>query len=328
MTVRASKGRKTSVALIIALISSVIIAAALTNKFSQSDFGVNLDSKNKLVPTQTTPPTYLTSINETSSLNATNPNYTYSPASPDTAPTSLRPSNLTVDNSLEPSQFLSLFLESVGSGGMAESDAALSQPSLLPISLYTTDFTTYAYGGYSVQNSDSTNFCFLFPDNTNQGQVAGSDAITLNTYAIQEIDFEAAFITPKIGAFGFDEMAIFAASNTSTYKGTEFGIRMDLSDGCICGYVQEPNGDDGEVNFQILNLTANDGMMHSYTMTVQSSQVSFFIDGENHGYLYFSSSDDYNNLTFSLCAVVHRFSDNWDSNGDNMTAGNFTLYGP
>ena len=114
------------------------------------------------------------------------------------------------------------------------------------------NFITYTYGGYSVQQSDPNQLIFSFPDNTNQGQLAGSDAITLNTYSIQKIDFDAVFITPKISALGFDEMVVFAASDTTTYKGTEFGIRLDLSDGFIYGYNQEPNGNYEDVNFQML----------------------------------------------------------------------------
>ena len=53
-------------------------------------------------------------------------------------------------------------------------------------------------------------------------------------------------------------MVIFAASDTATYKGTEFGIRMDLKDGCIYGYIQEPDGI-GKVNFGCCKLMPNDG---------------------------------------------------------------------
>ena len=132
------------------------------------------------------------------------------------------------------------------------------------------------------------------------------------------MDFDAAFIAPKINALGFDEMAIFASSNTSTYKGTEFGIRMDLNDGFIYGYVQEPNGNFGEVNFRMLELMPNDGIMHHYTLIMIGSGVSFCIDGINYGYLNFPSNTDYSSLGFSICAVVHRFTDGWDSSGDNM----------
>ncbi len=122
-----------------------------------------------------------------------------------------------------------------------DNNGSYSSPSSVPISLNTSDFNTYTYGGYTVQEPNSTQFVFSFPDNTNQGQIAGSDALTLNNFSIQKIDFDAAFITPKIDALGFDEMVIFATSDTNTYKGTEFGIRMDLKDGFIYGYIQEPN---------------------------------------------------------------------------------------
>ena len=111
-----------------------------------------------------------------------------------------------------------------------------------PNSLDTSKFNTYTYCGYPVQQLEADKLFLSFPDHTNQGQIAGSDAITLDTYSIQTINFDALFITPKINALGFDEMAIFATSDTTIYKGTEFGIRLDLNDGFIYGYVQEPNG--------------------------------------------------------------------------------------
>ena len=147
----------------------------------------------------------------------------------------------------------------------------------------------------------------------------------MNTYEIQKIDFDAAFITPKISAFGFDEMVIFAASDTTTYKGVEFGIRLDLNDGFIYGYNQEPNGNYGEVNFQMLKLMANDGIMHHYTLIMLGSEVSFCIDGVDYGVLNFPSNTDYSSLSFSILAVVHRFADDWDSVGDNMIVENFSL---
>ena len=189
----------------------------------------------------------------------------------------------------------------------------------------TLNFTTYTYGGYSVQQSDPNQLFFSFPDNTNQGQLAGSDAITLNTYSIQKIDFDAVFIAPKISALGFDEMVVFAASDTTTYKGTEFGIRLDLNDGFIYGYNQEPNGNFEDVNFQMLQMTPNDGIIHHYTLIMLGTKVEFYIDGVDYGHLGFPSQTDYSSLTFSVLAVVHRFTDDWDSVGDNMTVENFAL---
>jgi hypothetical protein len=100
---------------------------------------------------------------------------------------------------------------------------------------------------------------------------------------------------------------------------------MDLNDGSIYGYIQEPNGNSGDVNFEMLQLMPNDGIMHHYTLIMSGSEVSFYIDGTNYGYLNFPSNSDYSNLSFSICAVVHRFTDGWDSSGDEMIAGNFTL---
>jgi hypothetical protein len=123
-------------------------------------------------------------------------------------------------------------------------------------------------------------------------------------------------------------MVIFASSDTVTYKGTEFGIRLDLSDGSICGYIQEPNSSAPDVNFQMLKLMPNDGTIHHYSVVMNGSTVSFYIDGVNCGDLSFPSNADYSSFSFSILAVVHRFTDNWDSTGDNMVVGNFTLNNP
>ena len=120
-------------------------------------------------------------------------------------------------------------------------------------------------------------------------------------------------------------MAIFGTSNTITYKGTEFGIRMDLKDGLIYGYVQEQNDSFGDVNFLMQELLPNDGIMHHYTLIMLGSGVSFLIDGLNYGNLNFPSNTDYSSFSFSICAVVHRFTDGWNSSGDSMITGNFTL---
>ncbi len=193
------------------------------------------------------------------------------------------------------------------------------------ISLDASNFVTYTYGGYPVQQPDLTQFIFSFPNNTNQGQLAGSDALSVNNFTIQKMDFDTTFVTPQINAVGFDEMVIFATSDTSTYKGTEFGVRMDLKDGFIYGYIQEPNGNNGDVNFLMLALMPNDGIMHHYALIMLGSEVSFSIDGTSYGYMTFPSNTNYASLSFSILAVVHRFTDQWDSNGDNMTAGNFSL---
>jgi hypothetical protein len=45
----------------------------------------------------------------------------------------------------------------------------------------------------------------------------------------------------------------------------------------------------------------------------------------DYAYLSFPSNTDYSNLGFSILAVVHRFTDDWNSVGDNMTVENFVL---
>ena len=307
MIIKAINNRNILVVLTIALILSVITVSILTNYLSQSNFIVNTDTIANQIPKQSSLSTNVPGINETDRLNATNFYNNNSSAPITTMPISLETLNDPKNNQPNPPQ---IFSSSFGMG---------------QISIDALKFSTYTYCGYPVQQPEAAKLFFSFPDNTNQGQTGGSDAITLGTYAIQTINFDAMFITPKINALGFDEMAIFATSDTTIYKGTEFGIRLDLSDGFIYGYIQEPNGYYGEVNFQMLKLGSNDGMMHHYTLIMQVAEVSFYIDGTNYGYLNFPSSTDYSSLNFSILAVVHRFTSDWDSVGDYMIVENFAL---
>ena len=327
-----SKSKNTFISLTIALILVLIITIVMTSSFSQLNFKINTDTSINTVSKQFSLPTNVSNINETDKMNVDNSINNYSSTLP-TNPVSLDTPKSTPYKQSEISQISFSYPDYTIQEQAAESDVSIpisnnssfTPTNVAPISLDNTNFTTYTYGGYSVQQMDSTRFSFQFPDSTNQGQIAGSDALSLNTYAIQKIDFDALFTATKINAQGFDEMAIFATSDTTTYKGTEFGIRLDLEDGFICGYIQEPNGTNGDVNFQMLNLTLNDELVHHYALIMQGSQISFYIDKTECGYLNFPSNNDYSNFNFSICSVVHRFTDDWDSVGDNMIAGNFVL---
>ena len=346
----ANNSKKMPIMLTIALISAVIITSSLTS-FLPLNSRVNTNTIiNRITKQSSSPTSSLTEINETNTLNATNYN-NYSSVPLATMPISLEtqktatikqpdftqlffsfPDNTNPDQITESNVAPPINVENnneTDSLNVADSSSNYSPPiTTSPISVDTLNFITYTYGGYSVQQPDPNQFVFSFPDNTNQGQLAGSDALTLDTYTIQKIEFDAVFVAPKISALGFDEMVIFAASDTSTYKGTEFGIRLDLSNGFICGYNQDPNGNCGDVNFQMLNLMPNDGMMHHYTLIMLGTQVLFYIDGINYGSLNFPNNTDYSGLTFYILAVVHRFTDDWDSVGDNMTVKNFLLNQP
>ncbi len=345
MTKKARNYKNTSLALTIALISLVIIASILTSSQLQSNSKINADTIINQISKQSSLPTNLSNINQTNGqnetsfqVNSSNPDLTTNPISSKSSTIKqppLTPLYFSLADNMYEDQITgpdttpisnSGEFDSVNSSNNFSSESSTSTS----IPLETIQFETYTYGGYSVQQPDPTQFFFPFPDNTNQGQLAGSDALTLNAYPIQKITFDAAFITPKINALGFDEMVIFAASDTTTYKGTEFGIRMDLKDGFIYGYNQEPGSREpfssfSEVNFRMFSLIPNDGNMHHYTMIMSGTEVTFYVDGVNYGTLSFLSNTDYSSLTFSVLAVVHRFTDDWDSVGDNMTAENFSL---
>ncbi len=348
MTSRASKSKNSIIALTIAAISLVIIALLITSYFPNSNSRINAIKMPNQEPKQSSPPESVTRINETNSLNMTSPLNNNSSAPPKTNPNSsstLTSATYKVPYLPQPRYFsppnsyqdqiaesdLTIPINEINTNetsvlNMGNPSNNTSPPlSFVPILLNASDFITYTYGGYSVQQENSTHFIFLFPDCTNQGQIAGSDALTLNNFSIQKLEFDAVFIASNISALGFDEMAIFVTSNTATYKGTEFGVRMDLEDGFIHGYIQEPSESNADVNFNMIQLLPNDGLIHHYTIVMSGSEVSFYIDDIIYSCLNFPSNSDYSNLNFSICAVVHRFSDGWDSNGDSMITGNFSL---
>jgi hypothetical protein len=322
MTVKASKNKSASIAFAIVLIMLVTITLALSTDFSKSKNETNFEAIINQTPKPSPLQASSVGINQTDSLNLTN-SYTNFFAAPKTDTASVNTQSPVVYDYPDMSESLSFLSLNTVQGQIAGSDV---NPAV-PVSLNDSDFVTDTYCGYPVQQADFTKFNFSFPDNTDQGQLAGSDALTLDSYAFQKVDFDAAFTASNVSALGFDEMAIFATSNTTTYKGTEFGVRMDLHDGFIYGYIQEPNGF-GDVDFQMQQLMPNDGSIHHYTLIMWGSGVSFWIDGTDYGYLGFASGTDYSGLNFSICVVVHRFTDGWDSSGDSMVAGNFTLNQP
>ena len=339
MTLKINKKKSFYFALAISLTLVVTLVTALIC-VSPSNFFINNSAIIKQVSKQTLLPANVTGA-ETSSSNTTysDSNLSTSISSNSISPISLN-STVYSQQDLTYAFYAPLFEvnqgQIAGSGGSVQSDGTDSNPTdslnnsgtfinANPMLLNASDFVTYTYGGYPVQQLNSTQFNFTFPDNIPLGQIAGSDALTVSNFSIQKLDFDAMFVTPKINATGFDEMAIFATSDTATYKGTEFGVRMDLMNGSIYGYIQEPSGSYGGVNFIMLQLMANDGAMHHYSLVMSNVGVSYYVDGVNYGYLIFPSNTNYSSLSFSVCATVHRFTDDWNSSGDGMIAGNFFL---
>ncbi len=344
MIIKPSKTGHAGIALTIAILLLVTITFVETGYPSQSKIKIFTETTINQIAKQSPLPASVTDTNETNHLDMT-----YYSINNSTAALTQTSTPLKTDTNKQPfinPLYFSLAdstiqdqttgLDATPLSTVEELDAVNSYNNFSesattpPVSTQSLEFNTYTYGGYPVQQANPMQFCFSFPDSTNQGQIAGSDALTLNSYTIQKISFDAMFVTPKINALGFDEMVIFAASDTTTYKGTEFGLRLDLKDGCIYGYNQEPCSREpfsyfSEVNFRMLSLMPNDGIMHHYTMSMLGTEIAFYVDGVNYGTLSFLSNTDYSSLTFSVLAVVHRFSDDWDAVGDNMTAENFSL---
>ena len=324
MTKKANNKKKTALAWTITLISLVTIFSILTTLFLQPTCRINTQTTLNQSPKKSSIPTRLTDLNETTNrMEASNSYINYSLAPNNPTPISLDDPKSSTNKQPDPNQLFYSFLHNINHDQTAASTATPltsdthanetqslnsnnlnnndpSAPILtVPTPLDPLNFTTYMYGGNSDQHSNQGQL-FSFPNNTDQGKLAGTDAITFGNYVIQKMDFDAEFVTPEINALGFDEMVIFAATDIATYKGIEFGIRLDLGNGYIYGYIQEPNGNYGKVNFQMWKLMLNDGIMHHYTLIMLGSGVSFCIDGSNYGYLNFISKTNYSNLNFSI----------------------------
>ena len=344
MTLKANKN-KNSIVLSIIIVSLLTITLLTASYFSQSNGRSNIETIISQTPKSSAPPESVAGINETSSLNVTSPLHNSSTIlkTETTSSATLTPTTNKVQYVPQIFSPPNFYLDQIAQSLLAPptNNANSNETSTLnagnpsnntspplnfvPILLNESDFITYTYGGSPVQQENLTQFIFSFPNETNQGQLSGSDVLSWNNFSIQKLDFDAMFIAPNINALGFDEMAIFATSNTETYKGTEFGVRMDLQNGSIYGYAQEPNEIIADINFNMAQLMPNDGLMHHYAIIMSGSEVSFNIDGVNYGLLDFPSNTDYSYLNFSICVVVHRFTDGWDSTGDIMISGNFAL---
>lgn len=351
MTIEASANKKTFFALTITLISLLVITSVLTFCSLRPSVSVNTEANINWNPMQSSNETNLTGINEITSVRDTASYYQGRTSSPHTLSTFYPDNSRFATNRLmeQSNQFSFYFNTNIDPIEIAVSDgfdpitvkdiketesldianSSKNDPAenitLASMPFSDINFATYTYGGYPIQQPEINKFFFSFPDNTNEGQIAGSDAITVETHLIKKMEFNAEFISPNISAQGFDEMVVFAASDTTTYKGVEFGIRMDLCNGFIYGYNQEPNGNYLDVNFKMCQLMPNDGLIHHYSLVMIGSEVTFCIDGTIYGYLDFSSKTDYSSLNFSILAVVHRFTDDWDSTGYTMKVENFTL---
>jgi hypothetical protein len=347
---KASTNMKKALALIVTLISLLIITSVLTSSLPQSNY-VNIATTVNNSLKQASTETSLSNINKTtnnpetaslhsdynstlSTTTSNSANSTKFSTKADTNPQSqlsysfpdfTNNHQLTGSDTLPPISSVDIYGEENAYASNFNNNDSATPITTASSSVNTLNFTTYTYGGYLIQHPSTNQFFFSFPNNTCQGQIAGSDIVSVNTYIIKKMDFDAIFTAPKISALGFDEMAVFAASDTNTYKGQEFGIRLDLSDGYIYGYNQEPNVNNEGDNFQMLQLALNDGATHHYSIVLLGSEVAFYIDGTDYGHLTFPSQSDYSILPFSIVAVVHRFTDDWDSTGDNMTVENFNL---
>jgi hypothetical protein len=167
MTTKESKKKIISITLTILLILLVTTAIILTSGFTQSNIRINSETIINQGLQQSVLPVSIKDINETNNLNATSSYYNNTLETLNTDPVPLDTLNSTIYNYPDMSGFFFSPSYNVGQDqitGSNPSDNSLGPPIAVPILLDSSKFVTYTYGGYSVQQPDSTQFIFSFPD--------------------------------------------------------------------------------------------------------------------------------------------------------------------
>jgi hypothetical protein len=161
MIVKASKHKNTVIVLTIGLILLVTVAFVLTSSFSKS---INRTSTETIITQGQTQPTLPVSgigNNETNILNVTNSykNDSFSQFNSNSiSPDSL---NYTAYKLQDLSGFFVSLADNTNEGKTAESDSTLPVTDPL-ISLGTSNFVTYTYGGYPTQQSNDSTQIYFF----------------------------------------------------------------------------------------------------------------------------------------------------------------------
>ena len=200
-------------------------------------------------------------------------------------------------------------------------------PSDHAIVLEASDFRRYSTGPAAITSPDAVSWVLPEPTQPRpDGRLAVDDAVSLGAFPLGRLSFSATFLAPSawLGhpeAFG-DELVVFAASDTISYHGFELGVRLGLADGSVYAYSQYPNPLGGVV-FQEDRLFANDGLPHSYELTLLGNAVSFAVDGA------FECVEYYPILpltTFHIVTTAHRATGGWTDPGVALDVAAVTVY--
>ncbi|OGS50919.1 MAG: hypothetical protein A3K65_06565 [Euryarchaeota archaeon RBG_16_68_12] len=136
--------------------------------------------------------------------------------------------------------------------------------------------------------------------------------------------FRAAFRGAAVAPNPSDEIAVFAADDTVSWVGKEFGFRCSLADGVLYGYMQDgTHRPDGYTFLRNVPLGVCDGTVHEYVARARSvggsNAAEFFVDGVRVGRIVRLGPESYADGRYTMVATTHRWEGGWDSTGLGLT---------
>lgn len=182
-------------------------------------------------------------------------------------------------------------------------------------------FNTYSNVGLYPEALTADSWKIMLPPGTEGLDHSTSRIVSKESQIINEYTFTAQFMANKGSTWDFDGFAIFCASDVIKFVGYEFGIRNSLRTAKIEGYIQYPDTSDGKKTSQKhIDLMINDGLAHDYRITVNGTNVAYYIDGKLIGTV--DAGIQFEGREYSVVALGHRSTD-WEYHNEYMTIGNY-----
>jgi hypothetical protein len=197
------------------------------------------------------------------------------------------------------------------------------------ISLRASDFRWFNSNPPGPATAGPTAWVLPVPgDPATGGKLAVDDAVSVASYDLGALSFTATFVNGTITqgkptAFA-DELVVFAASDITTYKGFEFGVRLGLTDGMVYGYWQYPQAGGGVV-FKEQPLFPNDGRAHTYMLSLSGSTISYSVDGQRVIVAVYPTLPP---RAFHVITTAHRESAGWSASGLALSVADVTVRQP
>lgn len=197
-----------------------------------------------------------------------------------------------------------------------------ANPALATVEGESQVFDTYSNVGLYPEALAADSWKITLPEETRGYKPATSRMYTNEKYIINEFTFTAQFDSCKGSTSDWDGFAVFAASDTDSYNGYEFGVRNSLRTAKVEGYIQFPDIKNGKKAAQKnVDLMVNDGLTHDYRVIIRGSTVVFFVDDVVKGIL--DIDIQFEGKEYAIIALGHRSTDGWAYSNEFMTVGNF-----